>query len=208
MGGILSGSKDRWHWHFSGKEKSYQRFGTESSKIWNSEFYSLATNSTIKSYSNGQHFCPFLFGKIWRYSKQSSFNFKQGNLGLPLGHRNNDYCRVPRRSPQQRSGFSVTDSEGCMLRQWKLNQAGSMISHLLQVRSLQSTEGCIGNNLDQHEILCITPCLLIYWIFENGPSRSGDHNINHPSIGNSPMVFRDNCRCRNLCFYQDFPISY
>ena len=98
---------------FSGKEKS-DRFETKSSKIQNSDFYSFVSKSTINVCANGQHWCPFLFGKNERYPGESVFNIKQGNLELFVGQRNITYCRIPPRSPQQRSRFSITDSR-CML---------------------------------------------------------------------------------------------
>ena len=45
------------------KQMSYKCFGTEGSKIYNSDFYSNASVSSIHTSSNGQCSCPLIFSK-------------------------------------------------------------------------------------------------------------------------------------------------
>ena len=67
------------------KQISYKCFGIEGSKICNSDFYSNVSFSSIHTSSNGPYSCPFIFSKGWGYPKQSSFRFKQRDLGLLAG---------------------------------------------------------------------------------------------------------------------------
>ena len=50
------------------------------SKVCNFNFSHLHTKNL--SIHNGQHHCPFIFGKNGRYSKQIPDCFELGNMGL------------------------------------------------------------------------------------------------------------------------------
>ena len=75
---------------------------------------------TITS-SNGQYSYPFIFSKDGCYPQQSSFRYKQRDLGLPAGQRDHNYCRIPSRCYQQESQLPV-------MTQWETQANGSWIT--------------------------------------------------------------------------------
>ena len=110
---LLPWSKDRRSLDISGEKRSYKCFRIESSEVCNFNFFSFASQKSINTHSNGQYYCPFIFGKNERYSKQISDCFEPGNMGLFVEQRDHKYCRIPPRVTQCGSRYSVEDSKGC-----------------------------------------------------------------------------------------------
>ena len=87
--GLLPKSNDRGTLGISGDKKKDQInvFGIEGSKVYNFNFFSFATQSSVNTHLHGSYRCLFIFGKTGRYSKQISDCFEQGNMGLIFGQR-------------------------------------------------------------------------------------------------------------------------
>ena len=74
--------------------RSYKYFGIEGSKVCNFNFFSFASQGSINTHSNRQYRCPFIFGKNGR-TRNKSDCFEQGNMGLFVEQRYQNYCRIP-----------------------------------------------------------------------------------------------------------------
>ena len=64
------------------KTGSYQYIWFKGSKVWNSDLYSLASNSKNSSPTNREHCYPFVLGKNGWYIQPDIDSDKQGNLGI------------------------------------------------------------------------------------------------------------------------------
>ena len=112
MGSFLPRPQDCCIMDIVRKQVFYKCFGIKGNKICNSDFYSNACISSIRTSLTKQCSCPFIFSKDGRYPQQSTLRYKQKDLGLLAGQRDHNYSRMPSRCFKQESQFPVANKVG------------------------------------------------------------------------------------------------
>ena len=113
LGGLLPRSKERGTLDISREERSNKCFRIDGSKVCIFTFFLFASQSSISTHSYQQYRCLFIFGKNGMYSKQTYDCFEQGNMGLFIEKRDQNYFRILPRVTKCGSRYSMQDSEGC-----------------------------------------------------------------------------------------------
>ena len=159
------------------KQMSHKCFGTEGSKICNFDFYSNASNSSIHTSSNGQYGCPFIFSKDGGYPQQSFLRYKQRDLGLLAGQRDQitaEYFPGAHYKEADFQSLAVRDSSKWKLdfnffqticRKWEVpdisfcfqNFPSSRNIHIMEAGSIQQEKGRFSSNMDSPKRICFPP---------------------------------------------------
>ena len=205
----MSRSKDRRSLDISGEERSNKCFRIEGSEVYNFNFFSFASQSSINTHSNGQYCCPFIFGKNGRYSKQISDGFEQGNMGLFVKQRDHNYCRISPRVTQCGSRYSIQDSKGCKRVQVKSQNIPEDLQiqgntrdrsfcfpnltpithlHLMEIGPLQPRERWLPNFLDQQKRICLSHILSNRSSLKKDSIRLSNTDSSNPRIANTVGV--------------------
>ena len=111
MGIFLSRAQDQGIMDIVRKHMSYKCFGTEGSKICNSDFTWMHPSVQSIHLQMDNVFALSYLAKIWKYSQQSSLRYKLRDLGLLVGQRVHVYSKIPSMCSQQGNCFPVASSE-------------------------------------------------------------------------------------------------
>ena len=151
--------------------------------------------------------CQDLLGKL--YPQQSSFRYKQKDLGLLAVQRDHNYRRISSRCFQQGSPFPAASSD--RLKQMEVGlqsfsnnmqeigasrrrsfcirnfPSGSNI-HVMEVGSIQHGKEGFSNNMDPSKRICFLSFCINKRSLEQSAKRKSDFVANHSSLANSIMV--------------------